>query len=95
MNRSSIVIALLGFGLCGLSAADEKAIALKDAPERPVFIARCTACHSADYVLMQSSFADGKFWSAEVKKMRDVYKAPMDDADQAAVLNYLQTLYVK
>src|SRR6516162_8693543 len=48
----------------------------------------CLACHSADMVLNQPALPKAT-WEAEVQKMIDVYKAPIDDADVAAIVDYL------
>jgi cytochrome c553 len=48
----------------------------------------CLACHSTDMVLNQPALAKAA-WQAEVRKMIDVYKAPIDDADVAPIVSYL------
>jgi cytochrome c553 len=48
----------------------------------------CLACHSADMVLNQAAFPKAT-WEAEVRKMIDVYKAPIDAADVAPIVAYL------
>jgi cytochrome c553 len=48
----------------------------------------CLACHSADMVLNQPALPKAT-WEAEVHKMINVYKAPIDDADVAAIVDYL------
>jgi cytochrome c553 len=48
----------------------------------------CLACHSADMVLNQPALPRAT-WEAEVHKMINVYKAPIDDADVAAIVDYL------
>jgi hypothetical protein len=48
----------------------------------------CLACHSADMVLNQPTFPKAT-WAAEVHKMIAVYKAPIDDADAAVIVEYL------
>jgi cytochrome c553 len=48
----------------------------------------CLACHSADMVLNQPALPRAT-WEAEVHKMVNVYKAPIDDADVAAIVDYL------
>jgi cytochrome c553 len=48
----------------------------------------CLACHSADMVLNQPAFPK-TVWEAEVHKMINVYKAPIDDADVSAIVDYL------
>jgi hypothetical protein len=48
----------------------------------------CLACHSTDMVLNQPSYPK-TVWAAEVHKMIANYKAPIDDADAAAIVDYL------
>ncbi len=50
----------------------------------------CLACHSADMVLNQPSFPRA-VWDAEVHKMIKVYRAPVDEADAARIIDYLAT----
>jgi hypothetical protein len=65
-----------------LFAGDSKAGAINN---------NCLACHSADMVLYQPHLARAD-WLVEVEKMRDVYKAPIDEADFAAIVDYLANL---
>ena len=53
----------------------------------------CRACHSADYISTQPSKRGKAFWEAEVQKMIKVYKAPIDPADAAAIVDYLAATY--
>jgi mono/diheme cytochrome c family protein len=48
----------------------------------------CLACHSADMVLDQPALPRTT-WEAEVRKMINVYKAPIDESDVAAIVDYL------
>ena len=48
----------------------------------------CLACHSADMVLNQAALPKAA-WEAEVRKMINVYKAPIDEADVAPIVAYL------
>jgi hypothetical protein len=48
----------------------------------------CLACHSDDMVLNQPAMIRAQ-WTAEVDKMRTAYKAPIDPADVAAIVDYL------
>jgi mono/diheme cytochrome c family protein len=48
----------------------------------------CVACHSAGMVLNQPPLTAAA-WTAEVRKMIAVYKAPVADADADAVIAYL------
>ena len=48
----------------------------------------CLACHSVEMVMNQPAMASSA-WKAEVDKMRAVYKAPVPEADVAAIVDYL------
>lgn len=48
----------------------------------------CLACHSADMVLNQPALPRSA-WEAEVRKMINVYKAPVDEVDVPKIVDYL------
>ena len=48
----------------------------------------CIACHSAGMVLTQPALSRAD-WQAEVNKMRTIYKAPIEEADVAPIVDYL------
>jgi mono/diheme cytochrome c family protein len=64
------------------------AAAFPDGPNVAVVNRNCLACHSADMVLDQPLLPRAT-WAAEVTKMRNVYKAPISDADAALIVEYL------
>jgi cytochrome c5 len=49
----------------------------------------CAACHSTSMILLQPALTTDQ-WKASIKKMREVYKAPIDPADEPAILAYLE-----
>jgi hypothetical protein len=51
----------------------------------------CLACHSAEMVLQQPKLSAAA-WTAEVNKMRAVFKAPIEDADVPMIVDYLVKL---
>jgi cytochrome c5 len=51
----------------------------------------CLACHSAGMILTQPRLRRTA-WQAEVEKMRNTYKAPIDAADIPAIVDYLASL---
>jgi mono/diheme cytochrome c family protein len=53
----------------------------------------CVACHSAEYMLFQPPTAPRAYWDAMVKRMKAVFKAPIDDADMPAIVDYLAKTY--
>src|SRR5690349_1221223 len=73
--------------------ADEKPVELKSAPGRDKVEANCAACHSLDYVVMNSPFLNATQWDATVSKMINAFGAPIDGADAKAIADYLKANY--
>lgn len=53
----------------------------------------CTGCHSAEYMAYQPPNAGRAYWDATVHKMKNVFNAPVDDADIPALVDYLSHTY--
>lgn len=53
----------------------------------------CVSCHSAEYMLYQPPTAPRGYWDAMVTRMKVVFKAPIDDADMPAIVDYLVKTY--
>ena len=51
-------------------------------------VANCAGCHSPSMILLQPALTPDQ-WKAELKKMKEVYKAPVDPAAEPAILTYL------
>lgn len=66
----------------------EEAIDLPDLPGRDVVEANCTACHSPSTMLQQPKVPREK-WESIVGKMIKLYKAPVDEADVPAIVDYM------
>ncbi|MFZ0621977.1 MAG: cytochrome c [Pseudolabrys sp.] len=75
------------------AAADDKPVQLKKAPGLDKVEANCQACHSLDYIPMNSPFPNAALWDAEVTKMIKAFGAPIDDADAKAIADYLKANY--
>ena len=95
------VLALLAMlALAGCEAAPEvvfvdASIALPDDPlELPpgpgaeAVAANCLACHSPSTMLQQPRMSREK-WLATITKMRETYKAPVDEAAIPQIVDYL------
>jgi hypothetical protein len=78
----------------GVARAQESKIQLKEGPGRDKVNA-CLACHSLDYIQMNSRFLDKAGWTAEVNKMINVFKAPIAADDVEAIASYLAQNYGK
>ena len=57
-------------------------------PNLEAFQQHCLLCHSARYVTMQPHFSRA-VWEKEVKKMVEVYGAPITPAEQQQIVEYL------
>src|ERR1700754_876953 len=103
MSRAMLRIALVAaFALAPLCALAEDKLSLNsvsvdlppgesmfpNAPGAEAINNNCLACHSADMVLNQPALTRAT-WEAEVRKMINVYKAPIDETDVAAIIDYL------
>lgn len=51
----------------------------------------CLACHSIDMVLNQPNMPKA-VWEVEVNKMRNAFKAPVDEKDVAPIVEYLTAI---
>jgi mono/diheme cytochrome c family protein len=73
--------------------ADEFAIKLKPAGGSELVQTQCAACHSLDYIQMNSPFLTGAGWTAEVTKMISVFGADINATDAKAIADYLTQNY--
>jgi mono/diheme cytochrome c family protein len=87
------VVAILGALTAAVAAAEEQPINLKKAPGVEKVEGNCAACHSLDYIQMNSPFLNAAGWDAEVTKMIKAFGAPIDDADAKVIADYLKANY--
>ena len=73
--------------------AEETAITLKKDAGSDVVEGYCAACHSLDYILMNSPYPSAQLWDAEVTKMIKVFGAPINDKDAQTIKAYLAKNY--
>lgn len=95
---ASAVLRSAVFVSCAVAAvawAGEDAIQLKDGPGREVVETRCVACHSPDYIQMNSPILDRKGWEASVGKMVRIMGARLDEGEVRTIVDYLSTQYGK
>jgi mono/diheme cytochrome c family protein len=88
--RTVLVIGAMFFA--GAAAAQESKVVLKDGPGRDKAQA-CVACHSLDYIQMNSRFLDKAGWTASINKMINAFGAPIENADVEAIAAYLAANY--
>ena len=55
---------------------------------KDAMIANCAGCHSPSMILTQPRLTEDQ-WKSTIKKMREVYKAPIDPAAEPDILAYL------
>jgi mono/diheme cytochrome c family protein len=105
MNAGQLIVqgvlaALLS--TAGLASADPKSITLPPdgvqlkssaLPGYAKAQSSCVACHSAEYMLYQPPTASRAYWDNMVKRMKAVFKAPIDDADMPLIVDYLVKTY--
>jgi mono/diheme cytochrome c family protein len=88
MTRLALILAL-----CATHAlAQEEKVQLKDAPGKDQAQV-CVACHSVDYIPMNSPFMDKAGWTATVNKMVNAFGAPIAKEDVDAIATYLAENY--
>jgi len=56
---------------------------------------QCVACHSLDYIPMNSRFLDKAGWTATVTKMINAFGAPISKDDIDPIASYLAQNYGK
>jgi len=91
MNK--LTIAFIAALLATSAFAQEKPVNLKKAPGLDVVENFCAACHSLDYIQMNSPFPSAALWDAEVTKMIKAFGAPISDADAKTIADYLKKNY--
>ena len=89
----SILAALALLAAQGALAQESKVV-LIDGPGKDKTQA-CVACHSLDYIPMNSRFLDKAGWTATVNKMINAFGAPIAKEDVDAIATYLAENYGK
>ena len=104
MNRKTLIATAIAAAVClaSVATAGAKSIELPTdgvelkASALPGYAkaqASCVVCHSAEYMLYQPASAPRPYWEAMVKRMKEVFKAPIADADMPAIVDYLAKTY--
>ena len=89
----ALTIAVVAAVIALPAFADETPVELKKAPGVEKVESNCAACHSLDYIQMNSPFMSPATWDAEVTKMIRAFGAPISDADAEAIKAYLKANY--
>jgi hypothetical protein len=82
----------LVFVAAGGAMAQESKIQLKEGPGKDKAM-QCIACHSVDYIPMNSRFLNKAGWTATVNKMINVFGAPIAKEDVDSIATYLTQNY--
>ena len=94
MTRIVLSVTLsTAFGVAAV--ADEMPVQLKAGAGADKVEGNCAACHSLDYILMNSPFLNAAGWDAEVNKMINVFGGPISAADAKVIGDYLKANYGK
>ena len=86
-------VALLAIAFAVPAAAGEDLVQLKKGPGLDKVETNCGACHSLDYVQMNSRFLSAAGWEAEIAKMTNAFGAQIDQADAKSIADYLNKNY--
>lgn len=90
--RLAWVALVVVMGWRGAWAADPP-VPLKPGVGDRATVAACSACHTTNYIVMNSPFLTPDAWTAEVAKMRSAFGAPIDDGTAAMIEGYLGANY--
>jgi mono/diheme cytochrome c family protein len=95
-STTRIVLSVaLSVAFAGAALADEMPVQLKAGAGADKVEGNCAACHSLDYIRMNSPFLSAAGWDAEVTKMINVFGAPISAAEAKIIGEYLKTNYGK
>lgn len=87
------IMSVAAFLFAGVAHAAEKPVALKAAPGLEKVEANCAACHSLDYIQINSPFLSAEKWDAEMTKMIRVMGAHISENDAKEIADYLKQNY--
>jgi mono/diheme cytochrome c family protein len=79
--------------ICSNAFAQDQPVPLKPGAGDDVAAAYCNACHTSNYISMNSTFLTADQWKVEVTKMRTAFGAPIDDETAATITAYLSSQY--
>lgn len=96
IGRKFAYAAMAFLGACaaaGVARGEESQVQLKGGAEADRVRGNCSACHSVDYIEMNSPFLKRAGWEAEVRKMIKVMGAPIPEAEVPPLVDYLTRYY--
>jgi mono/diheme cytochrome c family protein len=95
MTRIGAAAAIVLAIAAGSAEAEEVPVDLKAGNGLDKVEGHCAACHSLDYIRMNSPFLNAAGWDAEVSKMINAFGAPISAADAKVIADYLKANYGK
>ena len=87
------IVAVLMLLLAQAQVNASESVFLRRAPGVDTVESNCAACHSLDYIQMNSPFLNSASWDAEITKMIRMFGAPINDADARTIADYLKANY--
>ena len=90
----TLVLICTSLVLCSGAHGQESKVVLKEGPGKDKAM-QCVACHSGDYIPMNSRFLDKAGWTASVNKMINAFGAQIPKEDVDAIATYLAERYGK
>jgi hypothetical protein len=90
--KTIVAFSVLFVGIAA-AQADEKPVALKNAPGKEAVENTCSVCHSLDYIRTNAPFMAPQVWEAEVNKMINAFGAPLTPAEAKPIIDYLVKNY--
>ena len=94
MKTPTLIAAVAACGLMShVVHAGEESIRLKQGDGSDLTTARCSVCHSLDYIPMVAPAMNRAAWEKTVHKMVDAFGAPMEPADLDRIVDYLAGQY--
>jgi cytochrome c5 len=88
--RKALLLVLVAASTLAQQAASFR---LKDGPGKDLVSAKCVACHSLDYIQMNSPFLDRAGWGKTVDKMIKAMGANISEEESKAIAEYLAANY--
>jgi hypothetical protein len=89
------LLAAVALPLALAAHAGEEKVKIKEGAGADKVRHDCIACHSLDYIRLNSPFLDEKGWEATVNKMIKAYGAPIPADDVKPLAEYLGRNYGK
>jgi sulfite dehydrogenase (cytochrome) subunit B len=88
-----LILAGLFLVLAAPAGADEFTLKLREGVGGEVVANNCAACHSLDYIVLNSPFPTRAMWQTEVAKMIKTFGADISADDAKAIVEYLTNNY--